>query len=94
MGDADSRSLRSDSYVRMRHFCSSNYFCSFSAFFAGDVRRDVFVMFFMVLLVPISATHRKMAVLMLWDAFPFLGRRFFLCSSFYLVVSGSPLIFL
>jgi hypothetical protein len=36
IGAADSLSLRSDTYVH-----TSNSFCSFSAFFGGDVRREL-----------------------------------------------------
>ena len=39
MGAADSRSLRSDSYVRMQHFVRRSTFRSFSVFL-GDVRRE------------------------------------------------------
>jgi hypothetical protein len=38
-GAADSRSLRSDSYVRMQHFVRPSTSVSFRRFF-GDVRRE------------------------------------------------------
>jgi hypothetical protein len=38
---------------------------------------NVFLLLFMVLLVPISATLFRRAVLTLWHAFLFLGLRFF-----------------
>jgi hypothetical protein len=48
---------------------------------------NVFLLLFMALWVPISATLFRRAVLMLWHAFLFLGPRFFLFSSFCLVAS-------
>jgi hypothetical protein len=46
---------------------------------------NVFVLLFMALWVPTSATLFRRAVLMRWHAFLFLGLRFFLFSSFRLV---------
>jgi hypothetical protein len=39
MGAADSRTLRSDSYVRMKHFVRRSTFAPFRRFW-GDVRRE------------------------------------------------------
>jgi hypothetical protein len=63
-----------------KYFQFHAYFCSFSAFFGGmcDVNSyNAFLLLFMVLWVPISATLCRRAVLKLWHAFLFLGLRFF-----------------
>jgi hypothetical protein len=79
MGAADSRSLRSDSYVRMQHFVRRTTYVPFRRFGGMcDVNScNVFVLLFMALWVPIRATLFKRAVLTLWHAFLFLGLRFF-----------------
>jgi hypothetical protein len=41
MGAADSRSLRSDSYVRMQHFVRRTTYVPFRRFLVGDVRRKL-----------------------------------------------------
>jgi hypothetical protein len=43
----------------------------------GESSRNVFLLLFMVLWVPISAMLCMRAMLMLWHAFLFLGLRFF-----------------
>jgi hypothetical protein len=43
----------------------------------GESSCNVFLLLFMVLRVPISATLCRTATLMLWHAFLFLGLRFF-----------------
>jgi hypothetical protein len=68
MGAADSRSLRYDRYVSMRHFVRRSTFVSFRRF-GGDVRRKLLqrlLLLFMVLWVPTFAMLCKRAVLMLW----------------------------
>jgi hypothetical protein len=45
---------------------------------------NVFLLLFMALWVPISATLFRRAVLMLWHAFMFLGPRFFPLFFFFL----------
>jgi hypothetical protein len=78
MGAADSRSLRPESYVSMQHFVRRSTYVPFRRFL-GDVRREFMqcMLLFMALWVPISATLFRMAVLMLWHTFLFLGLRFF-----------------
>jgi hypothetical protein len=79
MGNAYSRSLRFESDVRMQHFVRRTTFVAFRRFWGMyDVNSfNVFLLLFMVLWVPISATLRRRAVLTLWHAFLFLGLRFF-----------------
>jgi hypothetical protein len=79
MGAADSRSLRSDNYVRMQHFVRRSTFVPFRRFWGMyDVNsRNVFLLLFMALWGPISATLIRRAVLGLWHAFLFFGLRFF-----------------
>jgi hypothetical protein len=48
MGDADSRSLRSDKYVRMQHFVRRTTYVPFRRF-RGDVRRELMQRLFAVL---------------------------------------------
>jgi hypothetical protein len=48
---------------------------------------NVFLLLFMALSVPISATVFRTVVLTLWHAFLFVGLRFFLFSSYCLVAS-------
>jgi hypothetical protein len=43
MGAADSRSLRSESYVRMQHFVRRSTYVPFRRFLLGDVRRREFM---------------------------------------------------
>jgi hypothetical protein len=91
MGAADSRSLRSDSYVRMQHFVRRTTYVPFRRFW-GDVRREFMQRLSAALhgtlsafchsfccssWVPISTTLCGRAVLMLWYAFLFLGLRLF-----------------
>jgi hypothetical protein len=71
----DFRFLHYNTYVRMQHFVrrtTSNHFRRFY----GDAT-SFFLLLFMVLRVFISVTLCGRAVLMLWHAFLFLGRRFF-----------------
>jgi hypothetical protein len=80
MGAADSRSLRSDSYVRMQNLFVDLLLLLFGVF--GGMRDvnscNVFMLIFMALWVPISATLFRRAVLTMWHAFLlFLGLRFF-----------------
>jgi hypothetical protein len=84
MGAAQSRSLRSGSYVRMQHFVRRTTYLPFRRFWGMCDERscNVFMLFFMVLRVPISVMLCRRAVLMLWHAFLFLELRFF--SSFLL----------
>jgi hypothetical protein len=88
MGAADSRSLRSDIYVRMQHFVRRAICVRFRVFWGMcDVNSyNVFLLLYMVLWVPTSATLCRRAVLTLWHAFLFLGlsRCFSLFSSFLL----------
>jgi hypothetical protein len=97
MGATDSRSLRSDNHVRMQYFVRE--FVELLVFLYGvfggicDVNScNIFMLLFMVLWVPISATPCKRTVLTLWQAFLFLGLRFF--SSFLLFAWWPPLLFL
>jgi hypothetical protein len=53
---------------------------------------NVFLLLFMVLWVPISATLFRRAVLTLWYAFMFLGFRFF--PLFFFSLGGFPCFFL
>jgi hypothetical protein len=70
MGAADSRTLRSNSYVRMQHFGCR---CTFVLWgMCGDNSCNAIMLLFRVLWVPIFATLCKRAVLMLWHAFVFL----------------------
>jgi hypothetical protein len=89
MGAAKCRSLLSGSYVRMQHFVRRTTFVPFRRFLGmyGENSCNVFLLLFMVLLVPISATLCRRAVLTLWHAFLLLGLMFFLFSSFCLVAS-------
>jgi hypothetical protein len=68
MGVADSRSLRSDSYVRMHHFVRRYTYVPFRLFggMCGDNSCNAYLMLlFMVLWVPIFATLCMRAMLML-----------------------------
>jgi hypothetical protein len=65
MGSLDSRSLRSDSYVRTQHFVRQTPYVPFRRFL-GDVRREFMQSLFVALhgtLVPIPAMHCRRAVL-------------------------------
>jgi hypothetical protein len=55
----------------------------------GENSCNVFLLLFMALGVPISATLCSRAVLVLWHAFLFLGLRFFPLYSFCLVASAA-----
>jgi hypothetical protein len=90
MGAADSRSLRSDSYVRMQHFVRRSTYVPFRRFLE-DVRRE-----FMQCLSPLQGTMGSY----LHDAFqegsvdvvaclpiPRASGSFLLFSSFYLVAT-------
>jgi hypothetical protein len=94
MGADDSRSLRSDSYVRMHHFVRRTTSVRFRRFRGlCDVNScNVFLLLFMALWVPISATLFKRAVLTLWHAFLFLGLWFF--SLFFFLLGGLHCFFL
>jgi hypothetical protein len=79
MGVADSRSLRSAGYVRMQHVVRRTTYVPFRRFL-GDVRREFmqrFLMLFILLWDPVSATLCRRAVQIFWHAFLFLGLRFF-----------------
>jgi hypothetical protein len=91
MGAADSHSLRSYSYVRTQHFVRQTTFVSGGCFggMCGENSCNAFLLLFMVLWVPISAILCMMAMLMLWHAVMFLGLRFFLFDSIYLVVCAA-----
>jgi hypothetical protein len=67
MGAANSRSLRSDNYVRMHHFARQNTSIPFRRFWGmcDESSCNVFLLLFMVLWVPISVTLCMRAVLML-----------------------------
>jgi hypothetical protein len=54
--------------------------------------RNVFLLLFMALWVPISATLFRRAVLMLWHTFLFLGLRFF--PLFFFLLGGLDCFFL
>jgi hypothetical protein len=58
----------------------------------GEISCNVFLMLFMALWVPISATLCRRAVLMLWHAFMFLGLRFF--PFFFFLLGGLRCFFL
>jgi hypothetical protein len=79
MGVAGSRSLRSDSYVRMQNFVRRTTSIPFGVFLrmCGESSCNVFLLLFMVLWVPISAMLCMRVVLMQWNAFLFLGLGFF-----------------
>jgi hypothetical protein len=68
VGAVDSRSLRSNSYVRMQHFVRRSH-VPFRRFLGGCVASNVVRLLFMVLI----ATLCRRAVSMLWHAFMFLG---------------------
>jgi hypothetical protein len=82
MGDADYRSLRSDSYVSVHH-CNILFvkllMFPFGVFggVCGESSCNVFLLLFMVLCAPISVMLCMRAVLRLWHAFLFFGLRFF-----------------
>jgi hypothetical protein len=94
MGVADSRSLRFGSYVRMQHFVRRFFLFLFGVFWGMcDVNLcNAFLLLFMALWVPISATLFMRAVLMLWHAFMFLGLRFF--PLFFFLLGGLHCFFL
>jgi hypothetical protein len=94
MGAADSRSLRSDNYVRMQHFVRRNTSIPFRRFGGMcDVNScNVFLLLFTALWVPISATLFRRAVLTLWHAFLFLGLRCF--RLFFFLLGGLHCFFL
>jgi hypothetical protein len=94
MGADDSRSLRSDSYVRMQHFVCRPTFVPFRRFWGMcDVNLcNVFLLLFMALWVPISATLCMRAVLTLWHANMFLGLRLF--PLFFFLLGGLHCFFL
>jgi Na+(H+)/acetate symporter ActP len=88
MGAADSRSLRLVMSVCNILFVELLMFL-FDVFGGMSAVNscNIFLLFFMALWAPISATLFMRAVLTLWHAFLFLGLRFFLFSSFCLVAS-------
>jgi hypothetical protein len=93
MGDADSRSLRSNTNICM-YVCSISFvellMFLFGVFggMCGENLCNVFLLLFMVFWVPIIfVTICTRALLMLWHAFLFLGLRLFHVSSVYLVKS-------
>jgi hypothetical protein len=94
MGAADSRSLRSNNYVRMQHFFVDTLMFRFGLFGGMcDVNScNVFLLLFMELWVPISATLFNRAVPMPWYAFMFLGLGFF--PLFFLLLGGLHCFFL
>jgi hypothetical protein len=81
MGATDSRSLRFDNYVRMQHFGRRATYAVPFRRFLGNVRREsmqrLSAALHDTLGSSISATLCKMAVLMMWHAFLFLGLLFF-----------------
>jgi hypothetical protein len=94
MGAAYSHSLRSNSYVRMKHFVRRTTSVPFRRFLGRcDVNScNVLLLFFMVLWVPISATLCRRAMLTLWHAFLFFGLRF--CPLFFFLLGGLHCFFL
>jgi hypothetical protein len=80
IGVADSRSLRSDNYVRMHYFVRRITYVPIRRFLRGmcDVSscNVILLMLFMALWVPISATLCRRAVLTLRHAFMLIGLRF------------------
>jgi hypothetical protein len=94
MGAADSRSLRSNNYVRMQHFFVDLLLFRFGVFGGMcDVNScNVFLLLFMALWVPIYVTLFKRAVPMLWHTFMFLGLGFF--PLFFLMLGGLHCFFL
>jgi hypothetical protein len=92
MGDADSRFLRSDSYVRMQHFVRRATLAPFRCFggICGENSCNVILLLFMVLWVPISATLCRRATL--WHVFLFLGLTFF--PLFFFLLGGLRCFFL
>jgi hypothetical protein len=77
MGVVDPRSLRSHSCVRMQHLVRQSVYVPFQRILGmcGVITFDVFLILLMALWVLIFATLYKRALLMLWHAFMFLGRR-------------------
>jgi hypothetical protein len=76
MGDADSRSLRSDGYGNMHHFVRRSTSPMFPFDVFGEVRLEFmqcFLLLFMLLWVPIFVKLCKREALMLWHAFLFFG---------------------
>jgi hypothetical protein len=96
IGCADSRSLRYDGHVRMQHSVRRTTYVPFRRFcgMCGENSCNVFLLLFMVLWVPISATLPRRAVLMLWHAFLFLGLRFFPLFFLFYFAWWSALLFL
>jgi hypothetical protein len=80
MGVADSRSLRSDTYVSMQYFVRRTTFVPFRRCWGmcNDNSCNVFLLLFTVLWAPISTTLCTRAMPMPWHAFLFLGLGFFL----------------
>jgi hypothetical protein len=68
MDVADSRSLRSDNYVRMQHFARRTMYVPFGVLggICGDNSCSAFLLLFVVLWVPISVMLCMRVVLMLW----------------------------
>jgi hypothetical protein len=98
MGAADSRSLRSNSYVPMRHFVRRSTFVPFRRFW-GDVRRDFMQRLSAALHGTLGSYLRdafqegsRFFVPMLWHAFLFLGLRFF--PLFFFLLGGLHCFFL
>jgi small-conductance mechanosensitive channel len=77
MGATNSRSLRSDTYVRLQHFVRRSTCVSFRRFWGmcGDNSCNVFMLLFMVLWVHIFARLCRRVVLLLWHAILFSGLR-------------------
>jgi hypothetical protein len=94
MGAADSRSMRSDSYVRMQHFVRRSTYVPFRRFL-GDVRREIMQRLSAALHGTLGSYLRdafRRAVLTLWPAFVFLGLRFF--PLFFFLLGGLHCFFL
>jgi hypothetical protein len=97
MGAADSRFVRSYSYVIMS-VCNISVVELLALLFGvfggmcGESSCNVFLLLFMVLRAPISAMLCRRAVLMLWHAFTFLRVRFF--PLFFFLLGGLCCFFL
>jgi hypothetical protein len=72
MNFADSRSLRSNNYVRMQHFVRRTTCVPFRRLL-GDVRREFMQRLFAALHGTLGSYLRDASLQMLWHAFVFLG---------------------
>jgi hypothetical protein len=94
MGAADSRSLRSDSYVRMQHFVVDLLMFLFGVFggMCAVNSCNVFLLLFMAMWDPIFATLFMRALVTLWHAFMFLRAQVF--PLFFFLLGGLQCLFL